>query len=126
HVAYVAFVVGGLAAIASGGWRGWDWVRNPWFRSVHLAMIAVVVIESWAAVACPLTTLENGVGMSNGQKPTAGSGRGFRYARSAPNHALRHRALRVVPMAGGLLTPRSELEVEDWHTTGHGRRDESP
>src|SRR5262249_25566808 len=67
HVSYVGFVVGGLAAIALGAWRGWAWVRNLWFLSIHLAMIAVVVVESWAAVACPLTTLENALRRRGGQ-----------------------------------------------------------
>ena len=47
HVAFVAFVVGGLLLILTGGFRGWGWVRNPWFRAAHLAGIAVVVLQAW-------------------------------------------------------------------------------
>jgi hypothetical protein len=68
HIAYVTFVVGGLAAIGLGAWRGWGWVRNPWFRTIHLGMIAIVVAESGAAVACPLTTLENTLRRRGGQQ----------------------------------------------------------
>ena len=54
----VAFVVLGLVIILSGGLMKWQWVRNSWFRLSHLCCIAVVVIQAWAGVVCPLTTLE--------------------------------------------------------------------
>ena len=58
HVAFVAFVVAGLLAILIGGAAGWRWVRNPWFRAGHLAGMALVVVQAWLGVICPLTTLE--------------------------------------------------------------------
>jgi len=58
HILVVAFVVLGLVAVIIGGARKWNWVRNPWFRLVHLVCIAVVVLQAWAGVVCPLTTLE--------------------------------------------------------------------
>lgn len=58
HVLFVAFVVFGLALILIGGWRGWLWVRNSWFRLGHLIGIGIVVLQSWLGVICPLTTLE--------------------------------------------------------------------
>ena len=58
HLLFVAFVVCGLALILVGGARGWVWVRDPWFRGVHLAAIGVVVTQAWLGVLCPLTTLE--------------------------------------------------------------------
>ena len=58
HVLFVAFVVGGLLLIVAGGIAGWGWVRNPWFRLAHLLGIAVVVVQSWFGVICPLTTWE--------------------------------------------------------------------
>ena len=61
HVLFVAFVVGGLLAIIAGGLLSWPWVRNPWFRLAHLLSIAVVVVQSWAGIICPLTTLEMAV-----------------------------------------------------------------
>src|SRR5690349_19764639 len=69
HAAYVAFVVLGLAAILIGAARGCDWVRNASFRAIHLAMIAVVVVQAWAGVVCPLTTLENALRRRGGQEP---------------------------------------------------------
>ena len=58
HVAFVGFVVIGLLAIICGGFCGWKWIRNPWFRAAHLAGIGVVVVQAWFGIVCPLTTLE--------------------------------------------------------------------
>jgi hypothetical protein len=58
HVSFVAFVIVGLLLVLVGGFRGWRWIRNPWFRAVHLAAIGFVVIQAWFGVICPLTTLE--------------------------------------------------------------------
>ncbi len=58
HLLFVLFVVGGLAAIVLGGRAGWGFVRNLWFRMIHLAAIAYVALESLAGLSCPLTTLE--------------------------------------------------------------------
>lgn len=59
HFLFVAFVVGGLAAIWIGAAAGWRWVRNLWFRIAHLAAIVYVVIESVIGVVCPLTIWED-------------------------------------------------------------------
>ena len=58
HVGFVVFVVAGLLLIVSGHIAGWRWVRNGWFRLAHLAAIAVVVLQAWLGVLCPLTSLE--------------------------------------------------------------------
>jgi hypothetical protein len=58
HVALVVFVVGGLALIIVGNVLAWRWVNALWFRVLHLAAIAAVVVESWLAIVCPLTSLE--------------------------------------------------------------------
>lgn len=58
HVLFVGFVVFGLALILVGKLRQWAWVRNAWFRAAHLAAIAVVVLQSWFGMICPLTTIE--------------------------------------------------------------------
>jgi hypothetical protein len=50
HVAFVAFVIVGLALIWLGGWRRWAYVRNFWFRVAHLAAIGVVAAESLAFI----------------------------------------------------------------------------
>lgn len=58
HAALVLFVVAGLVLVFTGGLRDWAWVRNPWFRLVHLAVVAVVVVQAWLGALCPLTYLE--------------------------------------------------------------------
>ena len=58
HLLVVVFVVVGLLLIFLGRLRRWTWVRNLWFRVIHLATVAVVVMQSWFAIVCPLTTLE--------------------------------------------------------------------
>lgn len=67
HVGVVLFIVGSLVLILAGGVRGWRWVRNPWFRALHLAAIVVVVLQSWAGIMCPLTTLEHWLRARAGQ-----------------------------------------------------------
>jgi hypothetical protein len=58
HVLFVAFVIVGLVLIFFGWSGNWRWVRNRRFRILHLVAIAVVVIQSWVGVLCPLTKIE--------------------------------------------------------------------
>jgi hypothetical protein len=58
HLLFVGFVVVGLLAILVGAAFRCQWVRNPWFRSLHLLAIAIVALEGVWHVECPLTTLE--------------------------------------------------------------------
>ena len=58
HVFIVAFIVVGLLFVFIGKVRLWSWIRNPWFRITHLVAIAVVIVQSWFGVLCPLTTVE--------------------------------------------------------------------
>ena len=59
HFGVVAFVVGGLTLVVVGNLSGWEFVNAWWFRLAHLAAIAVVVVQAWLGVVCPLTTLES-------------------------------------------------------------------
>jgi hypothetical protein len=67
HMTYIAFVVCGLLVTWLGIVCRWPWIRNRWFRGVHLAMIAIVVFEAWLGIVCPLTTLENWFRQQAGQ-----------------------------------------------------------
>ena len=58
HALYVSFIVLGLIFILLGRVLGWSWVRNFWFRIVHLTMMGIVVVESLLGITCPLTTWE--------------------------------------------------------------------
>lgn len=72
HFGYVMFVIIGLLLTLVGGLLGWNWVRNRWFRGLHLAMILVVVLESWAGITCPLTTWEKQLRKLAGQESYQG------------------------------------------------------
>jgi hypothetical protein len=67
HAAYVAFVVFGLLVIWIGWARGWQWVRNPWFRVIHLIAIVIVGVEAVFAIECPITVWERQLREAAGQ-----------------------------------------------------------
>lgn len=43
----------------SGAAFGWSWIRNPWFRWLHLAAILFIAAEALLGIACPLTIWED-------------------------------------------------------------------
>ena len=55
HVAYAAFVIGGLLVVPLGGWLDWRWVRARRFRLAHMVCTAIVAVEALIGVTCPLT-----------------------------------------------------------------------
>jgi len=59
HFLIAAFVTGGLPLVWLGAAAGWRWVRNPWFRYLHLAAIALIALEALLGIACPLTVWED-------------------------------------------------------------------
>ena len=61
HTAYVGFVVVGQLLIVMGLVCRWQWVRNPWFRVIHLLAIGFVAAEAACGVTCPLTLWERGL-----------------------------------------------------------------
>jgi hypothetical protein len=73
HVLLVAFVVFGLLLILTGKVRDWAWVRNPWFRVLHLLAIGVVVVQSWFGALCPLTEFEMALRSQAGDTVYAGT-----------------------------------------------------
>ena len=58
HAAFVLFVVGALPATWIGVALDRPFAFNPWFRNLHLAAIAFVVVEALLGYMCPLTTWE--------------------------------------------------------------------
>jgi hypothetical protein len=73
HLCYVAFVVLGLAAILIGAARRWAWIRNRWFRVLHVAAIAAVAAQSLLRIPCPITVWENNLRLMAGEEPAPGS-----------------------------------------------------
>jgi hypothetical protein len=73
HVLFVMFVVAGLLLIFAGKFLSWQWVRNPWFRVIHLVGISIVVLQSWFGIVCPLTILEMNLRAKAGEIAYEGS-----------------------------------------------------
>jgi Protein of Unknown function (DUF2784) len=73
HVAFVLFIVLGLALIYLGSAGNWSWVRNFWFRLSHLLAIAVVMVQAWFGKICPLTTLEMSLRLRAGETTYPGA-----------------------------------------------------
>jgi hypothetical protein len=59
HFGVAAFIVGGLVLTWVGFLFKWGWVRNPWFRYLHLGAIVFVAAEAVLGYACPLTIWED-------------------------------------------------------------------
>jgi len=73
HVLVVVFIVAGFIAIYAGKTLGWSWVRNPWFRLLHVTAIGIVALQSWIGVVCPLTTWEMSLRNQSGDTVYSGS-----------------------------------------------------
>ena len=58
HFAFVAFVVIGLLITWLGYFLNWAFVRNFYFRAVHILSMAVVLLETVFGIVCPLTDWE--------------------------------------------------------------------
>ena len=59
HFLIAAFIVAGLILVWIGALAHWAWIRNPWFRYLHLAAIVFVAAEALLGIACPLTIWED-------------------------------------------------------------------
>lgn len=102
HLGYMAYVVLGMLAIIIGMLLSWQWIRNPWFRLTHMAMILVVAFEALVEFTCPLTTWEH-----NLRKAAWQPWLHHLYAANAV-------ALADSPMAPTPLVSASSLEAQDY------------
>ena len=59
HFLIAAFIVCGLPLTWLGFLCEWPWIRNPYFRYLHLAAIGFIALEALVGVACPLTVWED-------------------------------------------------------------------
>jgi hypothetical protein len=73
HFGFVIFVVSGQFVIILGGVLRWRFIRNFWFRVIHLAMILLVVFETLLGISCPLTDWEYELRIAAGQQNVDGS-----------------------------------------------------
>jgi hypothetical protein len=89
HVGVVLFIIGALVLTLVGGLCKWRWVRNFWFRALHLLGIVYIAMEAWLGIVCPLTTLEQWLRQQAGQAAYAGDFvahwlRAFMFYEAAP------------------------------------------
>jgi len=73
HLLYVGFVVVGELLIVVGGLCRWRWIRNPWFRLLHVAAIGYVAVEEILQVPCPMWEWENRLREMAGQPVQEGT-----------------------------------------------------
>ncbi len=73
HLLYVGFVVVGEVLIVGGGLCRWRWIRNPWFRLLHVAAIGYVAVEAILQVPCPMWEWENRLREMAGQPVQEGT-----------------------------------------------------
>jgi hypothetical protein len=111
HATYVSFVVFGLLAILVGALFGWSWVRNFWFRMIHLTAIGIVVAEALAGIPCPLTNWEQQLRKIGGQTGYTGDFLGywahqFIFYRAEPwVFTAAYAAFGLAVLAGFVLAP---------------------
>jgi len=80
HALIVAFNVFSLPLIWLGGFRRWRFVRNFYFRVIHVLMIAYIALQAVLGEICPLTNWENSLRVRAGADP--------QYATSFVGHWL--------------------------------------
>lgn len=73
HVGYVFTIIFGMLFIVIGWIFRWQASRNVIFRTIHLAMITIVVIEALIGMTCPLTDWEYQLRRAAGESVEGGS-----------------------------------------------------
>ena|SRR5688572_16358079 len=80
HVLIVLFNLLSLPVIWLGYFLRWRFVRNFYFRTIHLVMIAYIAVQALVGEICPFTNWENDLRVRAGTDP--------RYATSFVGHWL--------------------------------------
>ncbi len=68
HLLFVTLVVWGEGLILLGAALGWEWVRDPVFRCLHLGLVAFVGVNDVLGNICFLTIWENRLRAKAGQQ----------------------------------------------------------
>lgn len=68
HSLYVLGVILPVPVVIAGGRWGWAFVKNSWFRSIHLVMVLAVVVQIPLRMICPLTEWEERLRRSAGEE----------------------------------------------------------
>ena len=59
HLLIFLFITFSFILIPIGYFQKWEWVKNKYYRSIHLILMGIVSIETILGFMCPLTILEN-------------------------------------------------------------------
>jgi hypothetical protein len=100
HLAYMGYIVFGQLLIMIGWPLRWGWIRNPWFRLSHLAMILIVAVEALMGWRCPLTTWEEQLREAGGQVLAEEWKDGHLYTGQVEGISFTGRVLRRIQFAG--------------------------
>ena len=59
HLLIFLFITLSFILIPIGYFQKWEWVKNKYYRSIHLILMGIISIETILGFMCPLTILEN-------------------------------------------------------------------
>ena len=59
HFCIFLFMVLSFFLIPLGYYQKWEWVKNRYYRLIHLILMGIIFIETILGFMCPLTILEN-------------------------------------------------------------------
>ena len=59
HFCIFLFITLSFFLIPLGYYLKWEWVKNKYYRLIHLVLMVIIFIETILGFMCPLTILEN-------------------------------------------------------------------
>ena len=59
HFCIFLFIILSFFLIPFGYYQKWEWVKNKYYRLIHLVLMGIIFIETILGFMCPLTILEN-------------------------------------------------------------------
>ena len=59
HFSIFLFMILSFFLIPLGYSQKWEWVKNKYYRLIHLVLMGIIFIETILGFMCPLTILEN-------------------------------------------------------------------
>ena len=59
HFCIFLFMILSFFLIPLGYYQEWKWVKNKYYRLIHLVLMGIIFIETILGFMCPLTILEN-------------------------------------------------------------------
>ena len=59
HFCIFLFIILSFFFIPFGYYQKWEWVKNKYYRLIHLVLMGFIFVETILGFMCPLTVLEN-------------------------------------------------------------------